>query len=117
MSLVINYVAVAILSLGAQEVIEGNFIERSCRSESRDVTADSLLKLVGSDHHGQRIPAHQALDATLHFLTAGKRGLLPDGNRILVRSSCGEGKIHTSGASRVQRELLQQPPGPVGPTF
>src|SRR5207245_830626 len=60
-SLVINYVAVAILSLGAQEVIEGHFIERSCRSESRDVTADSVLKLVGSDHHGQRIPAFPAL--------------------------------------------------------
>ena len=117
MSLVIHDVSVSRLGLSAQEVIESNLVKRSRRSESRDVAADALLNLIGSHHHGQRIPAHQALYATLHLLAAGERGLLPDRNRILVGRSRGEGKVHTGGATRVQRELLQQPPGPVGSTF
>src|SRR6266566_8483210 len=116
-SLVIHDVSVSRLGLSAQEVIESNLVKRSRRSESRDVTADTFLNLIGSHHHGQRIPAHQALYATLHLLAAGKRGLLPDGNRILVGRSRSERKIYTGRPTRVERELLQQPSSPVCPTF
>ena len=97
--------------LRPQEMIEGNFVERGGGSEGRNVAANAFLKLVGAHDHGQRIPAHQALDAALHFLASGKGRLLADRNRVLVRRRRGEGKVYASGAPGMQRELLQQPAG------
>ena len=72
----VNDVAVAALRLRAEEMIEGNFIQRRSGGKRRDVPADAFLNFVGADDHRQRVPANQALDAAFHLLAAGKRRLL-----------------------------------------
>ena len=66
------------------------------------MSANAFLKLIGADHHGERVPAHQALDAALHFLTAGKRRLLHRRNSVLIRRGRRERQVHTRGALGVQ---------------
>ena len=114
MPLEIHDVAIAAFGLRAKEMIEGDFVERGGRSESRNMPADAFLNLVGAHHHGQRVPADQALDAALHLLAAGKRRLLPRRNRILVRRGRRERQVDAGLAPRVQRQLLQQSAGAVG---
>ena len=75
----IDNVAIARFGLGAKKMIERHFIKRGRRGKRRDMSANAFLKLVGADHHGHRIPTHQALDAALHLLTAGKWRLLTEG--------------------------------------
>jgi hypothetical protein len=94
-------------------MIERHFVERSCRRKRGNVSADAFLNLVGTDDHGHGVPPHQALDAALHFLTAGEWGLGLRVDRILVGSRRRERKIHSRGATRMQRQLLQQPPRPL----
>ena len=101
-ALEINDVAVAAFGLRPKEMIESDFVQRGGGSEGRDVAADAFLNLVGAHHHGQRVPAHQALDAAFHLLAAGERRLLQRGNRVLVRSSRRKRKIHSRGAAGVQ---------------
>ncbi len=106
-ALKVNQIAVSGFGLRLQKMIERDFIQRGGGGESGNVSADAALDLVGPHHHGQGIPAHQALDAALHLLTAGKGRLLPGSDRVLVRSGCGKGKVYPGGAPRMQRELLQ----------
>src|ERR1700730_15773519 len=113
MALEINHVAIASFSLRAKKMVECYFIQRRRRCKCRDVAADPLLNLVGAYDHRQRVPAHQALDPSLHLLTAGERRLLPYRNRVLVRSSRSEGKIDARFPPRMQSKLLQQSASPV----
>ena len=83
-SLEVDDIAIALLGLGVQEMIESDFVERGGGGERRDVAADAFLNLVGADHHGQRVPAHQALDTPFHFLASREGGLGLRGNRVLV---------------------------------
>src|SRR5450631_207499 len=117
MALEVNQIAVSGFGLRLQEMIERNFVQRGRRSESRNVTANAALDLVGPHHHGQGIPAHQALDAALHFLAARKGRLLPGSDRVLVRGSRGKGKVYAGGAAGVQRKLLQQASSPLRATL
>src|SRR5438105_4942210 len=55
--------------------------------------ADAALFTVGSHDHGERIPAHEALDASLDFAAAGIDRLLLDRNGIDVRRVGREGKF------------------------
>ena len=80
-SLEVDDVAVVIVALALEEVVEPDFVERGRRRERRDVTADAVLGLVRLDHHRQRVPADQALDAALDLAAAGER-------RLLVRRRC-----------------------------
>ena len=75
-ALEINEVAVAAFGLRLKEMIESDLVQRCRRGEGGDVAADAFLNLVGTHHHGQRVPAHQALDAAFHLLAAGERRLL-----------------------------------------
>ncbi len=84
MALKVNNVAVSVFGLGAEEVIEGDFVQRGGGGEGRDMSADTFLDLIGADDHSQCIPANQALDAPFHLLTAGKRSLMLGGNGVLV---------------------------------
>ena len=95
-------------------MVERNLIQRGGRGEGGDMTADAFLNFIGADYHGQRIPAHQALDAALHFLASRKRSLLPGGNCVLVRSGRSKRQIDAGFAAGVQRQLLQQPAGTIG---
>src|SRR5688572_14059092 len=42
--------------LAAEKVVEANLVERGRRGEGREVAADSLLAVVGFDHHHRRVP-------------------------------------------------------------
>ena len=116
-ALEVNQVAISGLGLRLQEMIERDFIQRGGGGKGGNVSANAALDLVGPHHHGQGIPAHQALDAALHLLAAGKRRLLPGSNRVLVGSGGGKGKVYAGGAPGVQRELLQQTSGPLRATL
>src|SRR3954470_5649368 len=116
-SLEVNDISIAALGTGSQEVVERHFVQGCRRSVGRNVTANAFLQLVGADDHGQSVPADQALDAALHLLTSRKGRLLAGWNRVLVRSGGGERKIYARGTASMQRELLQQPSGAVGPAF
>ena len=69
-------VAVAVAVVAAEEMIEGDLVQRRRRGIGRDVAADALFGLVRADHHRQRIPADQALDPPLDVRVAGHRHLL-----------------------------------------
>ena len=114
-SLEVDDVAVAVFGAGAKKMIEGNFVERGGRGEGRNVAADAFLNLVGPHHHGQRVPAHQALDAAFHFLAARKGRLLPRSNRVLVRRGRRKRQVDSGLAARMQRERLQQASSAVRP--
>src|SRR5436190_1913575 len=102
MTLKVNEIASAIRRLSAEKMIEGDFVKSSGGGESRNVAADAVLHFVGADHHSQRIPTNNALNAAFHFLTAGEWGLLNGGNRILIWSSGGKRKIDTGLAPGMQ---------------
>jgi hypothetical protein len=78
---------VALLRVGAalEEVVEAHLVERRRRRVRRDVAADPVTQLVRADHHGECVPADEALDAPLDTLVARERGLLADGDRVRVR--------------------------------
>ena len=93
MTLKVDNVAVAAFSLCTKKMIEGDFVERGGGGEGRNVSANAFLHFVGAHHHGQSIPADEALDAAFHLLAAGKRRLLPGRNRILVGRSRRKRKV------------------------
>jgi hypothetical protein len=53
-------------------VVEADLVERRGGAIRRDVAADAVSELVRADHHRQRVPAHEALDAALDGLVAGE---------------------------------------------
>ena len=107
MALKVNNIAVAGFGLRSQEMVERNFIEGRSGRECGNVSANAFLDLVGAHDHGKRIPADQALDAALHFLTAGDGSLRFGIDGVLVRSRGGKRKINPRCAARVQGELLK----------
>ena len=107
MSLEVNDVAVVAIALAAEEVIETDFVQRGGGGERGDVAADALLDLVGLDHHRQRVPAHEALDAALDLAAAGKRRLLAGGNGVDVRGVRREG-LSNAVAAGVIAELAKE---------
>ncbi len=110
-ALEIDKVAVAGFGLGAEEMVEGYFVQCCRGGESRNVSANAFLQFVGAHYHGQCVPTHQALDAALHFLAAGEGWLLHRRNGVLVRGGCREGQVHSRGTLGVQGQLLQQASG------
>ena len=98
----IDQVAVAGFGLSPQKMIKRHFVQSGRRGKSGNMSANAFLQLVGADHHGQCIPAHQALDAALHLLAAGKRRLLHRGNSVLVRGGRRERQVDSGGALGVQ---------------
>ena len=74
-ALEVDDVAVVVVALALEEVVEADFVERRGRRVRRDVAADPLFELVGLDHHRQRVPADEALDAALDFAAARERRL------------------------------------------
>src|SRR5258708_23443409 len=93
MPLKINRVAFEFLAARAEEMVETHFVERRRRSIRGDVTADVVLDAVRAHHHGQCVPADEALDAALQLLVAGKKRLQAYGNRLRVRSICAERQV------------------------
>ncbi len=94
-------VAVVVVALPLEEVVEADFVERGGRRESRDVPTDPLVDLVRLDDHRQRVPAHEALDPALDFAAAGKRRLLGGRNGVDVGSVGGEGLLDAVAARMI----------------
>ena len=111
MALKVNNVAVAIFGPGVQEMVERDLIQSCGRGEGRDVPSDAAFHLVGTYHHRHRIPPDETLDPALHLLASWKRGLLADGNRILIRSGSRERKIDARSPSGMELQLLQKTAG------
>ena len=113
-SLEINQVAIAVSVRAAEEVIERHFVQRGRRGISRNVPADAapaiLLARTTMASAFQR--TRLLIRRSISWLP-GNGGCCRDGNRVLVRSGGGKGKVDAGRAPGVQRELLQQPSGPL----
>ena len=79
----------------AEEVVESHLVERRRGSEGGDVTADGTIGPVGPDHHGERVPAHDVLDAPFQIAVTGIWVLQFDGNGVYIGRVGGEGQAHT----------------------
>ena len=88
-------------------MIEADLVERGRRRERRNVAADAGLVLVCAQHHRDRVPPNQALDAPFDFLAAGKRHFLVGRQRVDVRRVGAERQPDAATAG-VLAELLQQ---------
>ena len=71
-SLEINRVAFKLVGASAEEMVEADFKQRRGGSIRGNVAANAVVHAIGANHHGQGIPADQALDAALDFLIAGE---------------------------------------------
>ena len=106
MPLVIHDVAIAGVA-GPEEMIEPDLVQRGRRRKRRNVAADAGLVLVRPQHHRNRVPSHQALDAALDLLAAWKRHFLFGGQRVDVRRVRAE-RQPDAAAPRMLAQLLQQ---------
>ena len=96
-ALEVDDVAVVVLALALEEVVEADFVQGGGRGERRDVPADAVFRLVRLDDHRQRVPADQALDAAFDLAAAGERRLLGGGMVLMYgvlavngcRTPCG----------------------------
>src|SRR6266851_4450429 len=103
MALKIDGVAFELLGARAEEMIEAHFVERCRRSISGNVAADVVLDAVRAYHHGQGVPADEALDTALEFLVAGEKRFEARWNRVGVRSVRGKRKVNAvNGGMRAQ---------------
>ena len=113
-SLEIDDVAVVVVALALEEVVEPHLIERGRRCEGRDVTADPVFRLVRLDDHRERVPPDQALDAPFDFTTAWKRRLIGWRDGVDVGGIGGEG-LGDAAALGVIAELAKQAADSSGP--
>ena len=107
MTLKINQVPGEILRAGAQEMIEGDLVQRCSRGVSGDMAAQPAVFAVGVDDHRHGIPAHIALEAPLHFPVAGERGLLVGGNCVYIRSADHAGRFDALLAQPISQALKE----------
>ena len=88
----------------AEEVVEPHLVERRGRRVGGDVPAYGGVGPVGPDHHGERVPAHDVLDAPFQVAVAGIGFLQFDGERVDVRRVGGEGQAYAGlGGPGLQR--------------
>src|SRR4051812_48580424 len=107
MSLEEDDVAVVVVALALEEMVEADFVERCGRRERRNVSANAVVGLVRLDDHCERVPADEALDPALDFAAAGKRWFFYSGDRVDVRSVGGEGLLDALAPGMIA-ELLEQ---------
>ena len=71
----------------AEEMVKADLEQCGLRRVSGNVAADVVLDAIRAHHHGQRVPADDALDAPLNFLVAGE-GWLP-----VIRNGVDVGRV------------------------
>ncbi len=104
----VDDVAVVVVALALEEMIQPDLVERGGRGKGGNVSADPLFLLVGFDDHRQRVPPYEALDAALDFAAARERRLLGCGDGVDVGGIGRELGSDTAAAGMV-REQGQQP--------
>jgi hypothetical protein len=112
-ALEVDDVAVVVVALAFEEMIEADFVEGGCGCVGGDVAADAVFELVRLDDHRQRIPANQTLDAPFDLATAWERRLLRRGDGVDVGRVRGEW-LGDAAATRVIAELAKQAPDSCG---
>ena len=105
-ALKVNDVAFEFRRMRAEKMVEADFVERGRGSVGGDVPADVVLFAVRAHHHGQRVPANQALDAAFELLIAREIGLHPVGNGVDEGRVGGERNLYADNF-RVRAQPLQ----------
>src|SRR6266568_7002767 len=106
MSLYIHQVATVVVGGSVPEVHEAGVIERGGRLETGDVSAQLAGFLVGAQHHGSSVPAHQRTNAMLDRLIAGMRCLPLGRNCVQIRRVGRVGDCGTA-ATGLTDDLLE----------
>jgi hypothetical protein len=88
----------------AEEVVEGDFHQRSRRGVGGDVAAHTRPRISRLHHHRHRIPADDGLDALLDFQFTGIGRLLGDVDGVAVGGVQGG---FVEGNPRAQDVILQ----------
>src|SRR6266513_3443637 len=88
-------------------MIEADAEQRSDRSETRDVAAQLVVRLVRLRHHDHRIPAAERSDALLQSVIPGRTLLHMRRNRVEISRIERKRDVGARTASLVD-ELLQQ---------
>ncbi len=104
-SLEVDKVPLLVAVTAPEKVVEGHLRERCLRGEAGDVAANAAVVLVGAHHHRHRIPADEALDATLNRTVAGIRQLQFRRNRVHV----GRGEPVNAGSAEAHRTVTEFP--------
>ncbi len=107
MSLQINGVALEFLGASAEEMVESDFKQGRGGSVGGNVPANAVVHAVGAHHHGQSVPANQALDPALDLLVAGKDGLLFKRDGVDIGSIRGEGVANPQGGGASAKTIKQ----------
>ena len=87
---------------GVEEVVKAGLEQIGCAGITGNVATQLTIRLVGTHHHDQSVPAHQRRDALFHRQIARKRRLRRRGNgvdvgRVQVRlplDALGAGQTH-----------------------
>ena len=88
----------------AEEVVESDHVERRGRRVGGDMPAYGAVGPVGPNHHGQRVPAYDVLDAAFQVPVTRIGSLQLDGYRIDVGRVGGEREAHAGlGGPGLQR--------------
>ena len=106
-ALEVDLIPVAVLVLAAEEMVEGDLVERRGRGVGGNVTADPVRRAVGADHHRHRVPSHQALDAALDLLAARDGTLVFHADGVDVGRDRRERQAGTRHAGMVPKPLEQ----------
>ncbi len=79
-----DLIAVAAVAFAPEEVVEADLDQRRGRRVGREVTAEPVETVVGAVDHGDRVPAHERVDAALDVFVAREPRLLFRRNRVDV---------------------------------
>ena len=84
MSLEEDQVTQVITLRSAEEVVKAHVVECGSRGEAGNMSTYALALLVGTHHHGQRIPANDRANTTLHKQITWHTLFAMSGNRVVV---------------------------------
>ena len=94
-------------SASSKKMIEAHFKYFRGRGVARDVTTEFAIGLVGSDHHGERIPPHDGCNPFLDAKVARIRSLPLHRNRVAISRIRLHGRANTFAAQLIL-ELIDQ---------
>lgn len=106
MALDVNQITGELLGTPAKEVIETNIVKHCRRRIGSNVATDTGM-LAGTQHHGQRVPADEGIDALFNLQIARIRLLAVEGNGIDVGRRDPAIEIAVLGDIEVQ-QLIDQ---------
>ena len=110
-ALVEDLVAAAAAVLAPEEMVEPDLVERGRGGIRGEVPTDPRELVVGAQDHGDRVPADQPADPSLHLLVARERRLLFRADRVDV-AGLGQGRQPDLELAGALEELVDDEAGP-----